>query len=1189
MRGYRKYRRYMRKEKRIHRQEKSFHRWLAIFMAAVLLMSESNLTVLAQEVTSGAEVSEEEAFDEVLSEETDADNADDADEPDNEEDSDTSEGADDVEDADEDNTDASGDEEDGAGDINDGNGLPDEDNKDENICVCENRCSEDMVNEDCPVCMEDYVNCIGQENEVSITEDGAAAVADSEDEGIETHTGGDTFQDAQGITYSIVKDDEDDRQVEVTGETRFSLAVNEVKIPENVYNNGSSYRVTSIGKWAFNGCSSLTSIEIPDSVTSIGDWTFTYCSSLTNIKVPEKVTSIGEGAFWGCSSFTSIKIPDSVTSIGEAAFTYCSSLTSIEIPNGVTSIGDRAFSDCNSLTSIEIPDSVISIGEWAFKDCRSLTSIEMPDSIISIGERAFNGCSSLTSIEIPNGVARIDDYTFFDCNNLTSIGIPDSVKSIGDYAFDGCYNLTDIEIPDSVTSIGEYVFANCNSLKGIKIPYGVISIGQLAFDGCYNLTDIEIPDSVTSIGEYAFASCYGLTSIEIPDGVTSISHFTFLGCSSLTKIEIPDGVTSIGSNAFLWCSSLTSIKIPDSVTSIGEGAFDGCEKLSILQIVVPSDGTDIIPPKVGNNVFAGTPDDRSIIFITKDGSLLTGSALEAAKAAYKADNRDGDAADNLWWGWKLGDIADDTYHITYHLDGYEAPEEYCTYTSGENTVLPKPKHSDYDFDGWYVNADYSGEKVTSIGSTETGDKVYYGRWVEKPESAYRVDIKVRRDGSEWENHGRTFMLLSAADGSLTANFETVKQGEYFIYDVTGVPSESLATDGVNTEVRVLVKDKGVEATVDYYTVTFYDGSTAYGDDKLQAMQTVLSGKTAKEPRDPSKEGYRFRQWVTEINGSEVFDFNVPVESRSEVYASWISNAATEYYITAMAGEGGSISPDGNVRVQEGGTQTFEITPDDGYRIKAVAVDGMNRTDELTDAARAGAIRAQAETSRYYTFVDVREDHTIRATFEKESSNGNAGDSGNTGTGGNTGNGGDSGSTGEGDDTGTGGNGGDSDNTGAGGSDGDSNNNDAGDNTVININSLENADGSPAENTNLSTTSGDARVINSNNSSTTNNNTSNPSKDTEPRTGDTTQVEIYATVAMIAGLTYLLLYFADKEKGMTEEKKQELVSSMIGWAKRGRRIRKYVVLVPIFVLLCYYHSIGKRIEVEWDEEPVWAEL
>jgi hypothetical protein len=107
--------------------------------------------------------------------------------------------------------------------------------------------------------------------------------------------------------------------------------------------------ITSIGGCAFENCSGLTSIEIPNSVTSIGGWAFEGCSGLTSIEIPNSVTSICHYAFYGCSGLTSIEIPNSVTSIGKSAFYDCSGLTSIDIPNSVTSIGDEAFRDCNVL------------------------------------------------------------------------------------------------------------------------------------------------------------------------------------------------------------------------------------------------------------------------------------------------------------------------------------------------------------------------------------------------------------------------------------------------------------------------------------------------------------------------------------------------------------------------------------------------------------------------------------------------------------------------------------------------------------------------------------------------------------------------------------------------------------------------------------------------------------------------
>ena len=158
--------------------------------------------------------------------------------------------------------------------------------------------------------------------------------------------------------------------------------------------------VTSIGNYAFSGCSSLTDITLPSSVTSIKSCAFYKCSQLASIEIPSSVTSIGNSAFKNCTGLTSITIPESVTSIGDSAFRNCTGLTSITISDRVTSIGNYVFWGCSNLTSIVIPDSVTSIGYATFAGCSSLTSITIPDSVTSIGESAFSNCSSLQTISL---------------------------------------------------------------------------------------------------------------------------------------------------------------------------------------------------------------------------------------------------------------------------------------------------------------------------------------------------------------------------------------------------------------------------------------------------------------------------------------------------------------------------------------------------------------------------------------------------------------------------------------------------------------------------------------------------------------------------------------------------------------------------------------------------------------------
>ena len=315
--------------------------------------------------------------------------------------------------------------------------------------------------------------------------------------------------------------------------------------------------VKVIGDSAFQGCESLTSINIPNSVTTIGNRAFGVCSSLTSINIPNSVTTIGNWAFSDCSSLTSINIPNSVTTIENGAFSGCSSLTSINIPNSVTTIGDFAFNGCESLTSINIPNSVTTIGNWAFANCESLTSITIPSSVVTIIGNPFMLWHGNLNNESKAFI--YEDNVLFNKNKTTLIAY--RAKE------------TNYTIPNSVTTIGNWAFNCCKSLTSINIPNSVTTIGNKAFIHCESLTSINIPNGVTTIGEHAFAHCYSLASINISNSVTAIGIWAFGVCKSLTSINIPNSVTTIGERAFSYCINLPSHIKSDIIQRFGEKVF----------------------------------------------------------------------------------------------------------------------------------------------------------------------------------------------------------------------------------------------------------------------------------------------------------------------------------------------------------------------------------------------------------------------------------------------------------------------------------------------------------------------------------------------------------------------------------------------------------------------------------------
>ncbi len=379
--------------------------------------------------------------------------------------------------------------------------------------------------------------------------------------------------------------------------------------------------VTSIGKYAFARCplgtsDSPCSLKL-DNVTSIGNYAFRDCTALTSVTLGDNLTNLGNSAFLGAAALITVTIPNNITSIEANMFMNCTSLTKVEFKNNITSIGSSAFSGCTSLTSVGDLTKVKDIGQGSFMGTK-LTSVTFTDELSSIGDQAFKNCTFLDTVILGNKVKTILTDTFFGCTSLKNIDLS-NITSIGNTAFFGCTSLTSVDLKN-VTTLGKQAFVGCKSLTSVEdlskvTVFGIdgtifkdctslktVNLGSTnlkeiptqTFQGCTSLTEVKFGSSVTTIGNSAFFNCTKLSKVgnfdpSAGDGVaclgsvTTISNTAFSGCTSLKNVTLGN-VTAIPSSLFKGCTSLETVTGLGEVTSVDNYAFSGCTNLKTVDL-----------------------------------------------------------------------------------------------------------------------------------------------------------------------------------------------------------------------------------------------------------------------------------------------------------------------------------------------------------------------------------------------------------------------------------------------------------------------------------------------------------------------------------------------------------------------------------------------------------------------------
>lgn len=389
--------------------------------------------------------------------------------------------------------------------------------------------------------------------------------------------------------------------------------------------------VVTIGNNSFDGCASLAQLTMPEPLATIGEYAFRN-SGLTGITFQRNLTIIGKYAFDGCKDLVSINFPANVTEIKEYTFNDCVKLKNIELPNGLIYIKDYAFNGCASLGKVTIPGGVQNISPGAFKNS-GLTEVILKEGVMSLSNNSFDGCLLLKKVTFPTtmktiggfsntGIKEIafaegatpeaiSDYAFLNCDSLSTITLPNSIKSLGTGAFYDCDTLKTVKLPTGITKIAKQAFYHCGFLQSITIPQNVTEIGAEAFAACSKLTTISLPSALTTIGIASFHST-GLTSITLPEGMTTIEPGTF-GKSKLKSIKLSKSLKQITSNnesynlgslpnkyydfrkyinmyrddsgAFQNCKELESIDLNGAVlTILGSYTFNECDKLRSIDL-----------------------------------------------------------------------------------------------------------------------------------------------------------------------------------------------------------------------------------------------------------------------------------------------------------------------------------------------------------------------------------------------------------------------------------------------------------------------------------------------------------------------------------------------------------------------------------------------------------------------------
>ena len=600
----------------------------------------------------------------------------------------------------------------------------------------------------------------------------------------------------------------------------------------------------------------------------------------------------------------------------------------------------------------------------------------------------YNGDVAIPSTVTYSGknytVVGIGEYAFA-MSSITSIQLPSTIRFISNNVFDGCSKLSALQLPNSLDSIGGY-FINGSAITNLAVPTSVTKIAKRAFAGS-SLESVDLSNlsnSITEISEGLFYGCRNLNSIVIPNNITTIEKNSFLQCDKLSSVTLSNSLTTIKSSAFYNCSSLESITLPSTLTSIESYAFTGCSKLKEVDSKIKTPFNVSCFTSVPNDSKLYVPVGTKSKYEALSGWTVFSSIIEKPNIY----NLTITASGNGTVKYGVVNIKNTTSSFTLS----EGSTATISFNPDNGYKVKSLKVNNEDRTSYIYNDNPGAISMYMISniSADTNVEVVFEA---KPPTTYSLTITASGNGTATygntsiKNKSNSFSLNKGTSATITFTPDDgyrIKNLHINNVDKKAEISNNQYTiSSISANTTVNVEFEAIPPTTYTLTITASGNGTATYDNSSiknnSSSFTLNEGTNATISFTPD-DGYRVKSLLVNSveKKSDISNNQYTISSISAnttVNVEFEAIPPTTYTLTISASGNGTVSYDNtsiknnssSFTLNEGTSATITFTPDNGYRIKSLQVNNVDKKADISN--------------NQYTISSITANTTVSVEFE----------------------------------------------------------------------------------------------------------------------------------------------------------------------------------------------------------------